>query len=52
MGLAPKKGDRFLWHGLSIEVTRVSDTWVDIRVNDSWSKRMSLPLPDSFERVE
>lgn len=54
----PVRGDRFLWRDVVIvEVRRVSvdGTWADTLCMDGltiWSKRMPLPLPETFEPME
>lgn len=51
------KGDKFIWNdGVCVEITRVAkdQTWADLRcwtsINVSWTKRQTLPLPESFVR--
>lgn len=53
---APRAGDRYIWSGLAVRVTRVAadGSWADIRVQPgsraAWGKRQPLPFPPSFER--
>jgi hypothetical protein len=51
-----KRGDRFVWKGVSIEVMRAAKdgSWADIycrEMGTSWTKRQRLPLPEGTERV-
>jgi hypothetical protein len=53
-----KAGDRFDWHGVLLEVTRVgrNGLWADLRVHEpsgsTWSKRQPLPLPKDSVRLD
>lgn len=57
MSEIPKKGDQYKWNRLNISVARVSKAgdWADILVEDPgrtvWTKRQSLPFPNTFVRI-
>lgn len=54
----PKRGDRYTWNGIDIEVMRVgrAGEWADLKVRPAfgphWSKRQRLPFPESFKPAD
>jgi len=55
-----KRGDRYSWSGVAIDVIRVAKdgTWAHIRCSSgigprsNWMKRQPLPFPVDFDREE